>query len=112
MIDRAPQRLPSQRKVRSVQLVPCIGERAVAAREGAAEIDIGGLAEIVVEAQMTNRGKVAALVGAEQALGVAAENLGRTFEEDPLGRRQNATERQAGVVNAVFTIHQILIDQR
>src|SRR5205807_3846455 len=97
MVYSPPQRLPAQRGVRPVELIPGVGPGAVAAREGAAQIHVGGFAQIPVQAQVADRGKVAALIGAEQVFGVAAEYLGRTLQEDAFRRGQDTAERKAGV---------------
>ena len=112
VIDSPPQGLPPQRGVGAVKLVPGIGPGAVAARERATQVDIGGFVEVAVEPQMPYGGDVAALVGLEDAVGVSAEDLRRAFEEDAFGGGQDAAEREAGVVDSVLAAQQILAHQR
>ena len=61
---------------------------------------------------MPDGGDAVAIVSAEKVARIAPENLRRALEEDLLGRRDDAAERQSRVVNAVFATDQVLRDQR
>src|SRR5450759_3042253 len=112
VIDGAAQRLPTQGGIGAVELIVAVGEGAVAARVGSAEIDVGGFREIAVGAKMADGGDISAAHGGEDVGAIAAEDLRGAFQEEALGRGKDAAEREAGVVDAVLAAHQILADQR
>ena len=113
MIDGAAQRLPAQRGIHAVELIVAVGEGAVAARVGNAEIDVGGFA----------RGRCRRAGGRPRRRRCAAWPA-KTFSlsprktcavpsrKRPFGDGKNAAERKARVVDAVLAAHQVLGDQR
>src|SRR5439155_6673741 len=112
VVNRAPQGLPSQRGVDSVELIDQrLSDRRVAARIRDAQVDIRGFADVPVGAQVPDRTQIAAFVGVEYITGIAAENLRGSLEEEVFGRGQNAAERQPGVVNSILATHQVLRHQ-
>jgi hypothetical protein len=76
-------------------------------RIGDAQIEVGGFTNIAVGAQMTDCRQVIALVGTEQIVGIAPENLSGALQEQPLWGRDDAREGQAGVVDSVLAAHQV-----
>src|ERR1019366_5500167 len=111
VIDGAAQGLPVKGEVRAEELIAAIGVGAVAARVGTADIDVGGLAQVGVSMEVADGGDVGTGGGAEDVGAVTAEDLGHAFEEDTLGSGQDAAERDAGVVDAILTAHQVLVNQ-
>ena len=61
VVDRPRQRLPPQRRVEAVQLIPAVAERAAAARPRPAEIDIRVVGDVAVDAQVLDGREIAAL---------------------------------------------------
>ena len=53
---------------------------------------------IAVGAQMPDRRQVAAALGAEHVLAIAAEELRGAFQEEAFRRGQDAAQREPGVV--------------
>src|SRR5689334_6604445 len=97
VIDRAAERLPSQRGVHSVQLVRAIAPETVPAGVGCSQAEIGSLVEISVGAQVPDGRKVIAALGTEHALAVAAEKLRGGFQEQALRRRHDPADRESRV---------------
>src|ERR1019366_5446340 len=112
VINGAPQGFPAQRDITAEELILAVGEGTVAARIRCPEIDVGGFGEIAVGAQMAHGGHVAAPHGGEHVVAVAAEDLRCAFQEESLGRREDAAQREARIVDAVFAAHQVLAHQR
>src|SRR6267378_2900986 len=84
----------------------------VAARVGNPEIEIGGFAEIAVSAEMANNAEVLAARSLEQIVGIAAKNLGRPLEKPVFRRGQETRQREASVVDAIFTADEIIGNER
>src|SRR6266478_8350211 len=120
MIDGTPERLPAERGIGGIE----VGEKifgikrcsdssgVVAAGIGTAEIDIGGFAEVAVEAKMADNTNILAPVGGENVTGIAAVNLGRSLEEPVFRCGQKTRKGNAGIVDDVFAADEIVGHQR
>src|SRR5205814_4724702 len=121
MVDGAAEGLPTEsgvsrikvgQKIRGVKNRAADTGGVVAASVGTAEVDVGGFAEVTVEAKMADNAGVLATVGGENVTGIAAENLGRSLEEPVFRRGQETRKGDAGIVDAVFAADEIVGHQR
>ncbi len=89
MVNGAAEGLPAERGIGGIKVGQKIfgikrcsdSSCIVAAGIRSAEIDVGGFAEVTVEAKMAHNTDVLAPVGAENIAGVAAVNLCSTLDE-------------------------------
>src|SRR5260370_11001782 len=72
------------------------------------DVHVGGLAEVFVGAYVADVAHVLVRDALEYGGGVAAKGLPRRFQEDPLGRGEDARDGKAGVINAIFAAQQIV----
>src|SRR5258706_10605881 len=119
MVDRARERLPTERRIHTVQRgreathIDAIDKtgRIVSIRIGGPEVDIGRLREVLVSAKVPHIAQVASLARLEQILArVSTEHLAGGLEEDPRVRDE-ARDGNTGVVDAVFAADKILYDE-
>src|SRR5215475_2249525 len=56
---------------------------------------------------MFDRAHVAALLGVKYVVGIAAKDLAGCFEKDAFRGRQNALQRETGIIDAIFAADKI-----
>src|SRR5689334_5003500 len=113
MINRPAKRFPADGSVDAVELIDDIGsDGGVTAGVGSADVEIGGLGQIAVGAEVFYGGHITALISAEEIVGVAAKDLRGAFEKSAFGSGKDAAQRQAGVIDAIFTADQVIGHQR
>src|SRR6267378_7216176 len=120
MVDGAAERLPAERGIGGIE----VGEKifgikrcsdssgVVAVGVGTAEINIGGFAEVAVEAKMADNADVLTAVGGENIIGVAAVNLRGALEEPVFRGGQEPRKGDAGIVDTIFAADEIVGHQR
>src|SRR5436189_5386762 len=121
MIDRTTQRFPSEGGVHTIEMREEVvlqrGRKGysgivMAARVRDADIQIRGLGDVLVSAQVGDGAYVAALHALEQLVRIAAEELAGGFEENALRPLKGTGDGGAGVVDAILAADQIFSDQR
>src|SRR4029453_15907260 len=119
VVDGAAQWLPAERGVGSIE----IGEKpggigsqlsrvVVAARVRDAEIEVGGFGEVAVGAEMADDAQILAARCGVKAVRVSPKDLSRTFGKPFFGRGKETSQRDSGIVDAVFAADQIIGDER
>src|SRR5260370_3435184 len=116
-IDGAAQGFPAECGVRAVEIGEEIraeirAEIAMAARIGDAEIEVGGLAEVAIDAQVTDDADILAAIGGVDGGGIAAEDLGGAFREPVFRGGQEVADGNAGVVDCGFSNDQAICCER
>ena len=84
----------------------------MAAGIGDTEVDVGGLRDIAVTAQVGHRAHITALRGMEDIAGVSTKQLAGSFQKDPLRGGQDAFNGEARVVDTVLARDQVVTHQR
>src|SRR5258708_11691273 len=116
MVDGAAERLPAEGRICAVQVGHETGriERCADARTVVApsvrstEIEVGGFAEVAVNAEMPDNADILAPVGGEHIAGVAAVNLGGALDEPVFRGGQEPRKGHAGIVDAVFAADEVV----
>ena len=116
MVDGAAERLPADGGVGGIKVRQEIrgikggadSGTVVAAGVRSAEVQVGGFAEVAVDAKMADHTDVLAPMGGEDIAGVAAVNLGGALEEPVFRGRQETRKGNAGIVDAVFAADEIV----
>src|SRR5260370_27238238 len=116
MIDGAAERLPTEGRIRAVQIGEKTGriERCADARSVVAasvrstKIEVGRFAEVAVDAKMANSADILAPVGGKDIAGVTAVNLGGALDEPVFRGGQEPRKGDAGIVDAVFAADEVV----
>ena len=107
-VDGAPQGPVAERRVGPKEAGRRgVGRAIVPVSDGTAEVDVDGLREVLVSAEVPHVGRGRPAAGAAKISRLAAEDLAGRLQEEP-GVRDQVGDRDPGVGHAVFAAEETL----